>query len=622
MGWWKESISRRDVGPRSEEHEESPPSPGEAGRPGRHLGFVQFDPTVLQEGGLAGEDEQEDDGFGLIEAHLKTPTFAARGAWHVVVNLCGVQYGLPPFRGTSLFFQRGMKDDCGLVACQSALMITQLRVGGKPKGINDLMGGLIHELLLSPQVRKLPPGRQRDLARAVQRKLETRKPSSSFPAESLNQLITKKLGLSGGETFDRSLFDLIAGALSRDRDEGSHMSDFGCSAVSETVPCDEIIRSVLLKNDPERWPEGSHETVRQVLTDYLNDGYPIVARVRHDELPEYRALMTEARMMKKEAEGEPKKKPGEEAPSAEEPAPVQEDHHAFLILGFHWARSSERNVGRAATALAQEGVSRTDGPNESEANTAGRTVDAFVVSDLSHTHLLTVGARHLCDAMAVAGTGMEEQVDSKRESEFLIVLPKGVKLGAFGARFLSLEFLFEFATDYGLSDDELARTRDPERYALRCSLFTAGRALAHLAPVVSPEDRDAWKACFGLGTGEENPAPEGDPPAARWFWLVELHHVGTPLPPDDPGQVGNSEGGPEDDEEAEPWAPHRPEITLFWDASISLPESEDGNTPPRPVLVADVRNKKLWLGRTRKTDGPQTWFREITWVRGAKRRHV
>jgi len=91
----------------------------------------------------------------IIEAHLSLPAYATRGHWHIVQGIAGTQYGLTPFCVISLFFQRGTRIDCGFVAVQSSMMITEQELGGRPLGVLDIMGNAVRAFLDCPWVREL-----------------------------------------------------------------------------------------------------------------------------------------------------------------------------------------------------------------------------------------------------------------------------------------------------------------------------------------------------------------------------------------------------------------------------------------------------------------------------------
>ena len=103
--------------------------PCQTGRPGRPLGIVQLDPSLAF---VKPDEPLRFTAASVVEVHLNLPAYARRGHWHIVQNIAGPQYGVTPFSGISLFFQRGARFDCGFVAVQSALMITAQRLGYLP----------------------------------------------------------------------------------------------------------------------------------------------------------------------------------------------------------------------------------------------------------------------------------------------------------------------------------------------------------------------------------------------------------------------------------------------------------------------------------------------------------
>ena len=62
---------------------------------------------------------------------------------------------IKPDSGTIIVRQRGTRIDCGFVAVQSSMMITEQELGGRPLGVLDIMGNAVRAFLDCPWVREL-----------------------------------------------------------------------------------------------------------------------------------------------------------------------------------------------------------------------------------------------------------------------------------------------------------------------------------------------------------------------------------------------------------------------------------------------------------------------------------
>ncbi len=550
-------------------------SGGLGARVGKVLGVLQLEPSrVLGAQGAEGPPIPF-----IVEAHLALPTYATRGHWHIVQGIAGTQYGLTPFCGISLFFQRGTRIDCGFVAVQSALMVAEHEIDGRPLGVLDIMGNAVRAFLDCPWVREhgLDRDKHRSLGRAFQAWME-RDISRSAGAEEAGRRCVGPEGTSaqtsvgepwrywefvrrcraiissGAEAGPVSLrtgcgcfptlFELLALAL---REDGNHAAngpqpkpaptgirgipppaDFNCGAVVEWIDC---------RCGQETT---ARERLKQLLADYISSGYPVIAAAHVKELPEYNAL----RKRLQDAWG---------ARQSPEPATLGTDDHALLILGHHITRPSEVR------------------PRE---RTYGRSVDAFIVSDLSFTPFLKVNADNLCDALlgevgpelAPSGIGEASVTETDapvKRAELLVVLPKGVSLSAGHARLLTTRFV-------EMRDGLAAGTLDvPEHYAIRTALFTPTRAIRRFNRTVGEGDRAGWEEYCERLYAATCPGQES------YVWSVEIHQV-----------AERPDSTPTDGE----WRPHPPLYTLHWLATRELrpPGSQELIAPMRdPLLFAN-----------------------------------
>lgn len=531
--WWsKDPYPTQDADPDATDG---------VGRPARYLGFLLFDPEVFFWPGNSRNSTLPK----VVEAHLNSPTCAHRGAWHVIENICGIHYGLSPFRGTSLFFQRGHGRDCVLVACMSSLLITRQRIGGRPLGINELIGNAVNVVLHHPVIADLPGTHRRLAGIEVQHYFEQWDSGKDDLEARLRRIVDQGIAAAGDREPDLNArfqrhglwgtFEIVSLALRSgfdpsdicnapsglrerppSRGSGDGLTDFNCSAVVEFVRAQ-------LDGAPPGGPQNdlTQEPVKSLLVDYLSDGYPVVARVDPGKLQEYQWLMRR--------KSEDLKAVG--VPPIE--GQVGNGEHAFLILGYHWAR-----------------------PCEVEANERlpGNSADAFVVSDLCHTHLLNVDANAFCKALTqrferrTVGDGAPS-LSSDSFVELFVILPKGVRLSAGEARKCFRSFFWGrsglaseveaglrlansrravelLAARLHLSSSDVAE-RDKPILALRTALFSADRALQRYHPVIPTDSGEAsqtWKdycawALERAKLGSEN----ADSTATSFFWNVELH---------------------------------------------------------------------------------------------------
>ncbi|MBN2452117.1 MAG: hypothetical protein JXR77_17145 [Lentisphaeria bacterium] len=546
--------------------------PLDPGRPSRFLGLVQLDPSILPT--LGTRDVPSSDQL-VVEAHLKVPRFARRGVWHAVENNAGRHYALSPFRGMSLFFQRGLWADCAFVACRSAIMITQHSVGGRPYGVAELVGNLIAAFLMLPVVRGLSLWKRLVYGRALQRWLETRA-SEGTPPKAFGRLVR---GLIRRDPAFPSVIELIAMALRLQRSgepgcggTDTVPADFNCSAVLESLP-----------SYGDHLSDGERESMRQVFFDYVSAGFPVVCPVAPKELPEYEALV-QSRLaeFRREAGLEP-------------PSPCQavgggdSEDHAFLLLGYHLARPCEVPAGVA---------------------TYGRSVDGFVVSDLTYTQWLNVDPDRFCDATA-RSTRLGRGDERKLVRQFLVVVPKGVLLSAWDARELTRAWLSKVAPwsscASGLVTPE--DLDDPIRCVCRTVLLTIDRARQRFATVIREDCKGTWDSHWkrlarGFAAENSEDRPPGYPETKILrIWEVQVHAAVRDVQGEVPRQ------GPH-------WVPHQALMTFQWRADeelgrLALPAGRQASCF-RPLLVAVHPARRLLLyppcaGESRERPNEVPW---------------
>jgi hypothetical protein len=553
-----------------------------AGHPGRCLGFLQFDPKVYEDGHIGVASESEGKGghqralqrnslrnhnTGVVEAHIASPTYARRGAWHVVENICGVHYGVAPFRGTSLFFQRGPGNDCALAACLSALLITAQRLKGRPFGFNELIGNAVALLLDHPAIKDLRGGHQRDFGVEVQRFFEQssrgdspgprqRRRCHSFAAalnnarRSLPKPVAKTVRTRLRDYPWWSQFELLSLAIRGVRESGDaeipklskRIEDFRCGALADVVTFGHAGRRGTSRDgDLRRWSD----ELKQIVGDYLNDGLPVVAAAGLDALGQYfsfiRGKCAQLHL-----------------------APLRASHwrgrrHAFLVLGYHWARPCELR------------------PEEFSPR---HTIDAFVVSDLCHSHQINIDADDFCRSVirkANKDVGAPGNVEMDAWfAELLVMVPAGVQLSASEARLRTVQFLEQFR-----------RHQWNHETGLRAALFSSDRALQRYAPIIPKNIRakETWDRYCRWTREEEQRTGK-----RLYFWNVEIHRVG---PSTDRIPTG-------------PWRPHEPLMVLHWRADKPMRLSEydphpkkNGRPryegPTHPCLAVDYANRRFWI---------------------------
>ncbi len=409
------------------------PAPGNPGRPGRFLGLIQLNPEVVLP--AKGRPVNDNPEVCIGEAHVVLPSAYRRGNWHACQHVAGTEYGLPGFFAISGLFRTVSPIECTYYAAHSALMMLSDRLQCQPLGTLDIVKHLLDSVRAGSEEMRSNPG----LFHAFQEKLQVihLTPDDTF---------WKNLWKIIPENF-HTVFDLIASAISHDPrldasgrtsivsanntgfsslPDGFSSSIFNAGAVTEVIHCPEFVGDSTEDGNGEfdwfRHPAVAQEFWER-LVDYLSDGFPVVVAAAGDQLPEYKEIVDGiVHDLTEEKDGNGGLQKGYSE------ADVRDAPHAFLVYGYHLTQPNDYNQERL---LGQ----RLDSPRV----TRLQHVDKFLITDLAWSPLIEVAATNLL--RAAIRKRFSQNKFNENMIQFLVVLPKGVRLSLGKARQWAMQVL-------------------------------------------------------------------------------------------------------------------------------------------------------------------------------------